>query len=104
LHELQRQHQQVRSAVAHGVLSFSNACPAALHCTRSTDSAGRVMLRHSCSSRLRSCGSQRTAALQAQAIETFTALLLMTVARAMLTVPVPTPMPATMKAVLARSS
>jgi hypothetical protein len=42
--------------------------------------------------------------LQAQAIETFTALLLMAVARAMLTVPVPTPMLAKMRAVLARSS
>jgi hypothetical protein len=37
----------------HGVLSFSSTCPAALSCTRSSDSAGRVMKRHSCSSRLR---------------------------------------------------
>jgi len=45
----------------HGVLSLSSTCPAALHCTRSSDRAGRVMWRHTCSSRLRSCASQRTA-------------------------------------------
>lgn len=122
------------------------------HCTRSTDSAGRVMQRHSSSSRLRSCAWQRTAALQAEAvdvgaqglvqtlaagrrpseaslirwllqgkalimtivanllldkqiitIETFTALLLMAVSRAMVTLPALTPMLAKMKAVLARS-
>ena len=46
----------------HGVLSFNSTCPAALSCTGSPDSAGRVMQRHGCSSRLRSCDSTRTAA------------------------------------------
>jgi len=48
----------------HGVLimSFNSTCPAALSCTRSSDSAGRVMYRHSCSSRWRSRASHRTAA------------------------------------------
>ncbi len=34
----------------HGVLSFSTTCPAALVCTRSLANAGRVMVRHNCSS------------------------------------------------------
>ena len=46
----------------HGVLSLSSTWPAALSCTLSSASAGRVMVRHSCSSRLRSCASTRTAA------------------------------------------
>jgi hypothetical protein len=45
-----------------GVLSFSATCPVVLSRTRSSDSAGRVMKRHNCSSRLRSCASTRTAA------------------------------------------
>jgi ABC-type branched-subunit amino acid transport system ATPase component len=46
----------------HGVLSLNCTCPAALSCTRSFDSAGRVMQRHSCSSVWRSSAAQRTAA------------------------------------------
>ena len=45
-----------------GVLSLSTPCPAALVCTRSLASAGRVMWQHSCSSAWRSSPAQRTAA------------------------------------------
>lgn len=43
-------------------LSLSTTAPAALIFTRSLAKAGRVMQRHSCSSRLRSYASTRTAA------------------------------------------
>ena len=46
----------------HRVLSFSTTCPAELICTRLSDSAGRVMERHSCSSRRRSRAFTHTAA------------------------------------------
>ncbi len=52
-----------------GVSSFNSTCPAALRCTHSSDSTGRVMSRHSCSGRLRSCASQRTAACCAVAVD-----------------------------------
>ncbi len=32
-----------RDGTTHLVMSFSSTCPEALHCTRSSDSAGRVM-------------------------------------------------------------
>ena len=51
-----------------GALSLSATCPAALSCTRSSDSAGRVMQRHNCSSRLRSCASTRTAACSGRSV------------------------------------
>lgn len=41
----------------HGVLSLSSTRPAALICTSSSGSAGRAMLRHSCSGHLRSRAS-----------------------------------------------
>ena len=59
LHELQRQHHQVRGAVASRALSLCASCPAASHCTLSSNSAARVVSRHSCSRRFRSCACHR---------------------------------------------
>jgi len=57
------------------VLSLRTTCPALLICTRSLASAGRVLVRHSCSSRWRSSASQRTAACCAVALLVGTQLL-----------------------------
>jgi len=57
------------------VLSLSTTCPALSICTRSLASAGRVMVRHSCSGRWRSSASQRTAACCAVALLVGTQLL-----------------------------
>jgi len=43
LHELQWANDEVRSALDYGFLSFNSTWPAALSCTRSSDSAGLVM-------------------------------------------------------------
>ena len=43
VHELQRRHHMVRGAVAPGCLQLEHHLPAALVCTRSLASAGRVM-------------------------------------------------------------
>ena len=62
LHGFRRRYHQVRVPSRRAVLSLSTTWPAALICTRSSGSAGPVMQRHSCSSRLQSCAWHRTAA------------------------------------------
>ena len=50
---------------------MSTTCPAALVCTRSVASAGRVMQRHSCSSASPSSAPQRTAACRLKPSKSF---------------------------------
>ena len=58
-----------------GVFSFSTTWPAALLCTRSLVSAGRVMVRLSCSSAWRQVGAAANGSVQAETLHVGTQVL-----------------------------